>query len=102
MSKSLSSIHTARSRWSGTSFSFQRNFGTRGIRSRSVRRTSSKLNRSDSAGSTTVSPPTCWCHAGVSVDRKSASVPDKPLHAGPPRDVGQVERIETPAVPGAP
>ena len=76
-SKCSSSIHTARSRWSGTSLSFQRNFGTRGIRSSRVRRTSSKLKRSDSDGSNTVSPPMCWCHAGVSVDRKRASVPDR-------------------------
>ena len=76
MSKSLSSIHTARSRWSGTSFSFQRNFGTRSMRSRSVPRTSSKLKRSDSDGSMIVRPPTCWCHDGVSVDRNSASVPE--------------------------
>ena len=73
-SKSVSSTHIGRSSPKGTSRIFHRNFGAQSSRP-SMRSTTSSKVIGRSPGSRTVKPPTCWCQAGVSIDRNTASLP---------------------------
>src|SRR4051794_25234481 len=44
------------------------------------------------SGSSTVTPPTCWCHDGVSIARNTASVPVKRFMCGFPGGCGHQTR----------